>query len=238
MIYIFKMHCMPNCAGLITGEMFILKIKVCFIYFVLRDPLNWIQHWQQTWYSMSGLWTLFDIFNNNVWKSLLFHSSEHALIMFIFRHWADPEHWDCEGWPCLQDPNKCSWGKLYIWDLAHCYWLLGESSAAILLLLCKFFSGNLLLFALSHHSCHLFCSRAQVIKLTDFGVQGAESNNILYLRDIADADKLVAAMQAKKDGKAVIVGGGYIGLELSAALKMNNFDVTMVYPEPWCSKSR
>jgi pyruvate/2-oxoglutarate dehydrogenase complex dihydrolipoamide dehydrogenase (E3) component len=58
----------------------------------------------------------------------------------------------------------------------------------------------------------------------------------LYLRDIDDADKLVAAMHAKKDGKAVVVGGGYIGLELSAALKINNFDVTMVYPEPWCSK--
>jgi monodehydroascorbate reductase (NADH) len=85
---------------------------------------------------------------------------------------------------------------------------------------------------------YVFCLRVQVIKLTDFGVQGAESNNILYLRDIADADKLVAAMQAKKGGKAVIVGGGYIGLELSAALKINNFDVTMVYPEPWCSKSR
>jgi NADPH-dependent 2,4-dienoyl-CoA reductase/sulfur reductase-like enzyme len=68
-------------------------------------------------------------------------------------------------------------------------------------------------------------------------VQGAEANNILYLRDIDDADKLVAAMQSKKDGKAVVVGGGYIGLELSAALKINNFDVTMVYPEPWCSKS-
>jgi NADPH-dependent 2,4-dienoyl-CoA reductase/sulfur reductase-like enzyme len=79
---------------------------------------------------------------------------------------------------------------------------------------------------------------AQTIKLTDFGVQGAEANNILYLRDIDDADKLVAAMQSKKDGKAVVVGGGYIGLELSAALKINNFDVTMVYPEPWCSKSR
>lgn len=80
----------------------------------------------------------------------------------------------------------------------------------------------------------LIATGSSVIKLTDFGVQGAESNNILYLRDIADADKLVAAMQAKKDGKAVIVGGGYIGLELSAALKLNNFDVTMVYPEPWC----
>uniref|UniRef100_A0A0E0ENZ6 monodehydroascorbate reductase (NADH) n=1 Tax=Oryza meridionalis TaxID=40149 RepID=A0A0E0ENZ6_9ORYZ len=61
-----------------------------------------------------------------------------------------------------------------------------------------------------------------------YSEKGAEANNILYLRDIDDADKLVAAMQAKKDGKAVVVGGGYIGLELSAALKTNNFDVTMV----------
>uniref|UniRef100_A0A0E0ENZ5 monodehydroascorbate reductase (NADH) n=1 Tax=Oryza meridionalis TaxID=40149 RepID=A0A0E0ENZ5_9ORYZ len=74
----------------------------------------------------------------------------------------------------------------------------------------------------------LIATGSSVIKLTDFGVQGAEANNILYLRDIDDADKLVAAMQAKKDGKAVVVGGGYIGLELSAALKTNNFDVTMV----------
>ncbi|KAL6858733.1 hypothetical protein ACP4OV_017735 [Aristida adscensionis] len=80
----------------------------------------------------------------------------------------------------------------------------------------------------------LIATGSSVIKLTDFGVQGAEYNNICYLRDINDADKLVAAMQAKKDGKAVVVGGGYIGLELSAALKINNFDVTMVYPEPWC----
>ena len=76
----------------------------------------------------------------------------------------------------------------------------------------------------------------QVIKLSDFGVQGANSNNIFYLREIDDADKLVAAIQAKKDGKAVIVGGGYIGLECAAAMKINNLDVTMVYPEPWCSK--
>ena len=34
----------------------------------------------------------------------------------------------------------------------------------------------------------------------------------------------------------MVVGGGYIGLELSAALKINDYDVTMVFPEPWCSK--
>ncbi|OVA05963.1 FAD-dependent pyridine nucleotide-disulfide oxidoreductase [Macleaya cordata] len=73
-----------------------------------------------------------------------------------------------------------------------------------------------------------------VIRLTDFGVQGADAKNIFYLREIDDADKLYETIKAKKDGKAVIVGGGYIGLELGAVMKMNNFDVTMVYPEPWC----
>lgn len=79
-------------------------------------------------------------------------------------------------------------------------------------------------------------SSIQVIKLSDFGVQGADANNIFYLREIDDADKLLAAIQGKKNGKVVIVGGGYIGLELSAALRINDLDVTMVYPEPWCSK--
>jgi monodehydroascorbate reductase (NADH) len=77
---------------------------------------------------------------------------------------------------------------------------------------------------------------SSVIKLSDFGTPGADSNNILYLREVDDADKLYAAIQAKKGGKAVVVGGGYIGLELSAVLKMNNLDITMVFPEPWCSK--
>lgn len=72
--------------------------------------------------------------------------------------------------------------------------------------------------------------------MSDFGVQGADAKNILYLREIDDADQLVAAIKAKKNGKAVVVGGGYIGLELSAALRINNMAVSMVYPEPWCSK--
>lgn len=74
--------------------------------------------------------------------------------------------------------------------------------------------------------------------MTDFGVQGADSKNILYLREINDADKIVEVTKAKKKGKVVIVGGGYIGLELSAVMKLNHMDVTMVYPESWCSKWR
>ncbi|XP_065855747.1 monodehydroascorbate reductase [Euphorbia lathyris] len=80
----------------------------------------------------------------------------------------------------------------------------------------------------------IIATGSTVIRLTDFGVQGADSKNIFYLREISDADKLVEVIKAKQNGKAVIVGGGYIGLELSAAMKINNIDVTMVYPEPWC----
>ncbi|XP_047338073.1 monodehydroascorbate reductase 1, peroxisomal-like [Impatiens glandulifera] len=80
----------------------------------------------------------------------------------------------------------------------------------------------------------IIATGSNVIKLSDFGVQGADSKNILYLRDIVDADLLVKTISEKKDGKVVIVGGGYIGLELSAGIKLNNLDVVMVYPEPWC----
>lgn len=80
----------------------------------------------------------------------------------------------------------------------------------------------------------IIATGSSVIKLTDFGVQGADAKYISYLRDIDDADKLIEAIKAKKNGKCVIVGGGYIGLELGAVMKMNNFDVSMVYPEPWC----
>ncbi|KAA8518604.1 hypothetical protein F0562_016078 [Nyssa sinensis] len=80
----------------------------------------------------------------------------------------------------------------------------------------------------------IIATGSTVIRLTDFGVQGADAKNISYLREIDDADKLIEAIKAKKNGKAVIVGGGYIGLELGAVMKINNFDVSMVYPEPWC----
>ncbi|KGN48244.1 hypothetical protein Csa_003688 [Cucumis sativus] len=80
----------------------------------------------------------------------------------------------------------------------------------------------------------IIATGSTVIKLSDFGVQGADAKNIFYLREIDDADQLVEAIKAKENGKVVVVGGGYIGLELGAALRINNFDVSMVYPEPWC----
>lgn len=80
----------------------------------------------------------------------------------------------------------------------------------------------------------IIATGSTVIRLTDFKVEGADAKNIFYLREIDDADKLVETITTKKNGKAVIIGGGYIGLEVGAAMRINNLDVTMVYPEPWC----
>jgi len=71
-------------------------------------------------------------------------------------------------------------------------------------------------------------------KLSESGVPGADARGIHYLRVIDEADALVAAMKAKKDGAAVVVGGGYIGMELAACLCLNGLKVTMVYPKPFC----
>ncbi|KAF4370520.1 hypothetical protein G4B88_021699, partial [Cannabis sativa] len=80
----------------------------------------------------------------------------------------------------------------------------------------------------------IIATGSTAVNLTDFGVEGADAKNIFYLRDIGDAEKLVEGIRSKRKGKAVIVGGGYIGLEVGAALRINNLDVTMVYREAWC----
>ncbi|KAK6230475.1 hypothetical protein QUC31_001993 [Theobroma cacao] len=80
----------------------------------------------------------------------------------------------------------------------------------------------------------IIATGSTVIRLTDFKIEGADAKNIFYLRELEDADELAESMKAKKNGKAVIVGGGYIGLEVGAAMRINNFDVSMIYPEPWC----
>eukprot|EP00475_Leptophrys_vorax_P024577 TRINITY_DN3396_c0_g4_i1.p1 TRINITY_DN3396_c0_g4~~TRINITY_DN3396_c0_g4_i1.p1 ORF type:complete len:473 (-),score=53.34 TRINITY_DN3396_c0_g4_i1:2-1309(-) len=80
----------------------------------------------------------------------------------------------------------------------------------------------------------IIATGADTIKLTDFKTPGADAKGIFYLREIADADALYAALKAKTGGKAVVVGGGYIGLELAAILVANGIKAHMVYPEPFC----
>lgn len=88
---------------------------------------------------------------------------------------------------------------------------------------------------------------ARPVYLSDFKVPGAELEGIYYLRNVVDGERLIQAMaNAKLAGnkvsttlqsvsasglQAVVVGGGYIGMECTAALCKNGLEVTMVFPE-------
>lgn len=61
---------------------------------------------------------------------------------------------------------------------------------------------------------------------------GADLENILYMRTVEDADKIIEV--AKKSKKGVIVGGGFIGLEFCSCFKKNGVDdVTVLVKEPY-----
>ena len=51
------------------------------------------------------------------------------------------------------------------------------------------------------------------MKLEEFGISGSDAANICYLRNLEDADKIVNAMSSCSGGNAVVIGGGYIGME-------------------------
>ena len=57
-------------------------------------------------------------------------------------------------------------------------------------------------------------------------VPGAELVGVYYLRTTADVDRLRAELQPGR--RAVIVGGGYIGLEVAATCREAGLDVTVV----------
>ena len=72
---------------------------------------------------------------------------------------------------------------------------------------------------------------AQLVLATGASVRklslpGSEAKGVYYLRDLADADRLRAAVVAGQ--RAVIVGGGYIGLEVSATLRHQGMAVTVL----------
>ena len=74
------------------------------------------------------------------------------------------------------------------------------------------------------------------MKLEEFGLSGSDAANVCYLRDLADATRLVDVMQSCTGGNAVVIGGGYIGTECAASLVINKINVTMVFPAAHISK--
>ncbi len=60
---------------------------------------------------------------------------------------------------------------------------------------------------------------------------GGDLTGISYFRTLDDY--LVLRQQAKEGASAVVIGGGFIGSEIAAALTINKVKVTMLFPEPY-----
>ncbi|PON97777.1 FAD/NAD(P)-binding domain containing protein [Trema orientale] len=58
---------------------------------------------------------------------------------------------------------------------------------------------------------------------------GGNLPGVHYIRDVADADALISSLEKSK--KVVVVGGGYIGMEVAAAAVAWKLDTTIVFPE-------
>lgn len=61
-------------------------------------------------------------------------------------------------------------------------------------------------------------------------IPGAESHHVFYLRDSRDVDAIRARVAPGR--RAVIIGGGYIGLETAASLRKRGMDVTLLEAQP------
>ncbi|KVI02561.1 FAD-dependent pyridine nucleotide-disulfide oxidoreductase [Cynara cardunculus var. scolymus] len=66
------------------------------------------------------------------------------------------------------------------------------------------------------------------LKLEEIGINGSNAENVCYLRDLDDATKLVNTMRTCNGGNAIVIGGGYIGMECAASLVINKINVSMV----------
>lgn len=60
---------------------------------------------------------------------------------------------------------------------------------------------------------------------------GAGLKGVFYVRDKADADAMMAALDAGAK-RAVVIGGGYIGLEAAAVLRKLDCEVTLIETQP------
>lgn len=63
-------------------------------------------------------------------------------------------------------------------------------------------------------------------RVRKLSIDGADLNGVHYLRSIADVDAIRAELGERK--KAVIIGAGYIGLEVAAVLRQLGVEVTVI----------
>ncbi|KAF9626719.1 hypothetical protein IFM89_038893 [Coptis chinensis] len=79
-----------------------------------------------------------------------------------------------------------------------------------------------------------FFPGVKALQLEEFGVNVSNAENVCYLRNLADATRLVEVIKSSVGGNAVVIGGGYVGMECAASLVTNKLNVTMVFPEAHC----
>lgn len=60
-------------------------------------------------------------------------------------------------------------------------------------------------------------------------VPGKDLGNIFYLRSMGDSRRIRSA--AEKSKRAVVIGGGFIGMEVAAVLTQKKIHTTMIFPE-------
>ena len=63
-------------------------------------------------------------------------------------------------------------------------------------------------------------------------IPGAESSLVFTLRSLDDMDRIKRTVDEQKPARAVVLGGGYIGLEMAEALRHRKVDVTLVELAP------
>ncbi|MHB0998973.1 MAG: FAD-dependent oxidoreductase [Armatimonadota bacterium] len=59
-------------------------------------------------------------------------------------------------------------------------------------------------------------------------IPGSESKRVRTLRSIADMDGIISLLDQDKPSNALVIGGGYIGLEMAEALREKGVGVTLV----------
>lgn len=64
------------------------------------------------------------------------------------------------------------------------------------------------------------------------GIPGIENERIYTLRNIPDTDKIKTIVDSKNVKTAVVIGGGYVGVEMAENLRERNINVTLVEAAP------
>jgi len=59
-------------------------------------------------------------------------------------------------------------------------------------------------------------------------IEGVESSRVLTLRNMGEMDTIIQMIQGQPSASAVIVGGGFIGLEMAETLRQRDLSVTLI----------